>query len=208
MSKKRGLSLEEKRTRMLEVFYEKKDVFQLKELEKIGPQEKGVVSQSVKEVVQSLVDDGFVESERIGTSVYFWSFPSKATQSRKRKLEQLETQETELGEKANEIVQEAKRAKLSRNETPEREEMIATIRKLEEEQKQLKKVLEQYRDSDPDAIAQERQDIKDFTQHANRWTENVFTFQTWLRNKFSMSESEIKKSFGIPEELDYLEEEI
>lgn len=38
--------------------------------------------------------------------------------------------------------------------------MIATIRKLEEEQKQLKKVLEQYRDSDPDAIAQERQDIK------------------------------------------------
>ena len=37
MSKKRGLSLEEKRSRMLEIFYEKKDFFLLKELEKIAP---------------------------------------------------------------------------------------------------------------------------------------------------------------------------
>ena len=41
MSKKRGLSLEEKRTKMLEIFYEKKDFFLLKELEKIAPKEKG-----------------------------------------------------------------------------------------------------------------------------------------------------------------------
>jgi hypothetical protein len=41
MSKKRGLSLEEKRMRMLEIFYEKKDFFLLKEMEKIAPKEKG-----------------------------------------------------------------------------------------------------------------------------------------------------------------------
>lgn len=41
----------------------------------MGPQEKGIVAQSVKEVVQSLVDDGYVDSERIGTSIYFWAFP-------------------------------------------------------------------------------------------------------------------------------------
>lgn len=35
--------------------------------------------QSVKEVVQSLVDDGLVDTDRIGTSNYFWSFPSKAS---------------------------------------------------------------------------------------------------------------------------------
>ena len=53
-SKKRGLSLAEKRQRMLEIFYTKKDFFLLKELEKIGPKEKGITSQSVKDVVQSL----------------------------------------------------------------------------------------------------------------------------------------------------------
>lgn len=45
------------------------------ELEKIAPKEKGITMQSVKEVVQSLVDDHQVDSEKIGTSIYFWSFP-------------------------------------------------------------------------------------------------------------------------------------
>ena len=34
-------------------------------------------SMSVKDVLQSLVDDGLVDSDRIGTSNYFWAFPSK-----------------------------------------------------------------------------------------------------------------------------------
>ena len=116
MSKKKGLSFEEKRDRMLEVFYSHKDVYQLKDLEKICPkvgrdtvefgwtkasenmdgwmdrkyspcrrvyvlfvlQEKGIISQSVKEVLTSLCDDGLVDTEKVGTSVYFWAFPSKA----------------------------------------------------------------------------------------------------------------------------------
>lgn len=56
-----------------------KDFFNLKELEKIAPKEKGIISQSVKEVVQSLVDDGLVDTDKIGSSVYFWAFPSKAS---------------------------------------------------------------------------------------------------------------------------------
>ena len=40
-----------------------------------------VVMQSVKEVLQSLVDDDLVDSEKIGTSIYFWAFPSKALHS-------------------------------------------------------------------------------------------------------------------------------
>ena len=40
MSKKKGLSFEEKRDRMLEVFYVNKDVYQLKDLERICPKVK------------------------------------------------------------------------------------------------------------------------------------------------------------------------
>ena len=35
-------------------------------------------SMSVKDILQSLVDDSLVDSDRIGTSNYFWAFPSKA----------------------------------------------------------------------------------------------------------------------------------
>ena len=40
-SKKKGLSLEEKRQRMMEIFYETEDVFLLKDIEKIAPKSKG-----------------------------------------------------------------------------------------------------------------------------------------------------------------------
>ena len=72
---KKGLSLEEKRKKMMEIFYETKDVYLLKDLEKIAPKSKGITPMSVKEVVTSLVDDGLVDSEKIGTSIYFWAFP-------------------------------------------------------------------------------------------------------------------------------------
>ena len=45
-------------------------------------QAKGITSMSVKEVVTSLADDGMVDTDKIGTSVYFWAFPSKATANR------------------------------------------------------------------------------------------------------------------------------
>lgn len=47
---------------------------------------------SVKEVLQSLVDDNMVDCERVGTSNYYWAFPSKAMHARKRRLEELDKQ--------------------------------------------------------------------------------------------------------------------
>lgn len=35
---------------------------------------------SVKDILMSLVDDGMVDTDKIGTSVYFWAFPGKARQ--------------------------------------------------------------------------------------------------------------------------------
>ena len=38
------------------------------------------VSQSVKEVLDSLLADNIVDTDKIGTSVLYWAFPSKASQ--------------------------------------------------------------------------------------------------------------------------------
>ena len=75
MSKKKGLSVDEKRKRMMEVFYEKKDVFQLKELEKICPKEKGITPMSVKEILQSLVDDDMVRDAKTIVCLPFITYP-------------------------------------------------------------------------------------------------------------------------------------
>ena len=120
MSKRKGLSLEEKRQVMLNLLMESKGVFTLKvrnrqliginesfadesaaqELESLGSKA-GVVSNTIKDVVQSLVDDRLVDIERsgwrgalklpnvqsvassvhalpVGSGNYYWAFPSKA----------------------------------------------------------------------------------------------------------------------------------
>jgi hypothetical protein len=99
-ARKKGVSLDEKRKRLLDYFYEKaranrprasaaerasagaqKGVFNLKDLEKGASKEKGIgaprcaclaaphhpaVAQTVKDVLQGLVDDGLVDTDKIG----------------------------------------------------------------------------------------------------------------------------------------------
>ena len=75
-SNRKGLSLDEKRAKLLEVYYDKKEPLNLKEVEKFGAK-KGIVLQSVKDVNQSLVDDNLVETDRIGIGCFWWALPSK-----------------------------------------------------------------------------------------------------------------------------------
>lgn len=91
MSSRKPLSIEEKRQRTLDFLTTTADFFHLKELEKLLPKQKGIgkvcfgclfiVMQTVKDVVQSLVEDRLVCAEKIGTSNYYWCFPSTAMQT-------------------------------------------------------------------------------------------------------------------------------
>lgn len=103
-SKRAGVSAAEKRTRMLALLHETQDFFILKELEKLAAKSKGIVSQSVKEVLQELKDDRLIECEKIGTSIYYWAFPATAAvgkesalAAKKAELTTLEATEKQLG---------------------------------------------------------------------------------------------------------------
>ncbi|XP_021186097.3 meiotic nuclear division protein 1 homolog [Helicoverpa armigera] len=205
MSKKRGLSAEEKKIRMLEIFHNSKDFFQLKELEKIAPKEKGITMQSVKEVVQNLVDDHLVDSEKIGTSIYFWSFPSKAKNAKKRKLHDLQNEVQECSKKLKKTEDLIAHESIGREQCQERTEVLATLERLEKQEEKLKRELQKYRDSDPEYIAQLKTEIQDLKAAANRWTENIYILKSYIKNTFQMENDVIEQSFNIPSDLDYIE---
>ncbi|XP_044286582.1 tripartite motif-containing protein 2 isoform X4 [Varanus komodoensis] len=169
-SKKRGLSVEEKRTRMMEIFFETKDVFQLKDIEKIAPKEKGITAMSVKEILQSLVDDGMVDTDRIGTSNYFWAFPSKALHTRKRKLEDLQIQFSEYSQKKRSLEESIEKSKVGRQDTAERAALTKELTALRQKKDQLKGEIDKYKECDPDIIEEIRQANKVAKEAANRWT--------------------------------------
>ncbi|CAH0401009.1 unnamed protein product [Chilo suppressalis] len=205
MSKKRGLSADEKKTRMLEIFHQSKDFFQLKELEKIAPKEKGITMQSVKEVVQSLVDDHLVDSEKIGTSIYFWSFPSKAFLAKRKKLNDLQSEVDESTKKLKKAEESLITESVGREPCDERNEALSSLEQILKKEQLLKTELQKYRDFDPEYIAQLKTEIEELKAAVNRWTENIYILKSYVKNTFQMENEVIDQSFGIPPDLDYME---
>ncbi|XP_061440559.1 meiotic nuclear division protein 1 homolog isoform X3 [Rhineura floridana] len=182
-----------------------KDVFQLKDIEKIAPKEKGITAMSVKEVLQSLVDDSMVDTDRIGTSNYFWAFPSKALHAKKRKLEELQNQFSEYNQKKKSLQETTEKSKIGREDTAERAALTKEVTTLQKKKEQLKAEIDKYKECDPDIIEEVRQANKVSKEAANRWTDNIFAVKSWAKRKFGFEESKIDKTFGIPEDFDYVD---
>lgn len=160
MSKKRGVSAEEKRARLLELFYEKKEFFQLKELEKIAPKEKGIVVGSVKETLQHLVDNQLVDTDKIGLSVYYWAFPSKAINGRKRKITDLEREVVEAKKKLKKATCEAAAADDKSEDQEKLKGLLENLTDLQIERDEILNAVKKYRDNDPKVVAMKQERIK------------------------------------------------
>ncbi|KAJ0971408.1 hypothetical protein J5N97_019367 [Dioscorea zingiberensis] len=207
MSKKRGLSLEEKREQMLQIFYDSQDFFLLKELEKLGPK-KGVISQSVKDVVQSLVDDDLVLKDKIGTSVYFWSLPSCAGNQLRNAYSKLESDLASSRKRYAELKEQRDNLKKGREESDEREAALEELKAVESQHKKLTEELACYADNDPAALESMKNAIEVAHEATNRWTDNIFTLQQWCSNNFPESKELLEhmyKEVGITEDFDYLQ---
>ncbi|KAH9762747.1 Meiotic nuclear division protein 1-like [Citrus sinensis] len=179
----------------------------LKELEKLGPK-KGVITQSVKDVVQSLVDDDLVLKDKIGTSVYFWSLPSCAGNQLRNVYRKLESDLQSSKKRHTELVEQCNALKKGREESDEREEALEELKAVELKHIELKDEMGQYADNDPAAFEAMKNAIEVAHAAANRWTDNIFTLQQWCSNNFPQAKEELEqmyKDVGIPEDFDYLE---
>ncbi|KND04491.1 uncharacterized protein SPPG_00219 [Spizellomyces punctatus DAOM BR117] len=202
MSKKKGLSFEEKRTRLAEFFYETKDFWQLKDVEKLASKSKGIVIQSIKEVLDSLVSDNIVTVEKIGTSNYYWSFPSTAVQTRKRKIDELEDEVNKLQEKRNELQLSISEAQGGREKTDERIVLLSQLAEAESLRKEHLAELERFRDCDPALLEAKEKATRVAKDAANRWTDNIFALQSYCSRTFNISSQQFYEQFNIPEDFD------
>ncbi|XP_057966976.1 meiotic nuclear division protein 1 homolog [Malania oleifera] len=207
MSKKRGLSLDEKREKILQIFYESQDFFLLKELEKLGPR-KGVISQSVKDVVQSLVDDDLVLKDKIGTSVYFWSLPSCAGNQLRNVHRKLDSDMQSGERRLAELLGQCDALKKGREESDEREKALGELKAVELKYNELKDEMGKYADNDPAAFEAMKKAIEVSHTAANRWTDNIFALQQWCSNNFPQAKEQLEHMYqeiGITDDFDYLE---
>ncbi|KAM7354226.1 meiotic nuclear division protein 1 homolog isoform 1-T3 [Cochliomyia hominivorax] len=206
MSKKKPLSAEEKQINLLELFHESNDVYQLKDLERLAPQEKGIVMQSVKATLQELVDNGLVQSAKISGSLYYWSFPSENLQQLQRQLNEVESKTAKVQQKIEETQTKLKMHVDASEDLSAIEVITREISVLKEEKSNLDKEMKKYEhEVEYEEVKAKENDTKKLLEAANRWTDNVFMIKTWCKRKFDKQEREINKAFGIPDELDYVD---
>jgi len=202
--KKKGVSFDEKRERLLKIFHDRNEVLNLKELEKYGPKA-GIVLQTVKEVLESLLSDDLVETDKIGAANFYWSLPSKAFQNLSNKCVEFKQNTQKIVENKQHVEVDLMAAQEGREDTEERRAKMEKMKQLKQKYEESKKSIEKYKRNDPERLKSLETEAKAFKDKANLWTDNIFTTKQWITNKYpSYSEDDINKNFQIPAELENL----
>ncbi|KAN0091008.1 Meiotic nuclear division protein 1 [Tylopilus felleus] len=198
----RGLSAEEKRVKLLEIFHESKDFYQLKELEKLGPKLKGIVSQSVKEVLQSLVDDGLVQGDKIGSSNFFWSFPSQRGSILRNRLDAAKGAKKNHENQVAELGAAIERERAVRPESVARTSALQKVVEARQEIAALEKELEAYGACDPAKVEEKKRAITLAHEAAVRWTDNYSILLAYFTRQNGVDVQEIRRYLDIGEDYE------
>lgn len=206
MSRKKGLSFEEKCTKMVELLHESLEPFNLKQLETVAQKKKGIVSKTVKDVLQMLIADGLIMTDKVGSGVYYWSFPSQVLIQMENKIAAEEQALEGERKRKRELDDELAEVKRVRVEGDERTEMLGRVEELTAKEEALDAEIAKYSAIDPDALKDMYLDMKDAYLAANRWTDNIFALKSYAKNKFNMDGGVFDQAFQIPETFDYVDE--
>ncbi|CAE6481533.1 unnamed protein product [Rhizoctonia solani] len=216
----RGLSAEEKRVKLVELFHETRDFYQLKELEKLAPKMKGIVSQSVKEVLQSLVDDNLVQMDKIGSSncelpcEQESEFDAKRNSllelsqcqrsltgnlsSAKEELVALESKITSLtSEIENEVAQ--------REDTEDRRASLAQLAQNRATLTELEAEMAQYGLADPAVLERKRRAVVLAREAACRWTDNYSVLFSHITKTLGCDAGELRMFLGVGDDYEDIE---
>ncbi|KAG2074648.1 meiotic nuclear division protein 1 [Suillus decipiens] len=198
----RGLSLEEKRTKLLEIFHESANFYQLKELEKLGPKLKGIVSQTVKEVLQSLVDDGLVQGDKIGASNFFWSFPSQRGTIVQNRLDNLKETRTSHEAQLAELKTALEYERTLRPLSDSRAAALEQLTSMKQQLAVLQEEIDAYGACDPVKVEEKRRAVTLAHEAAVRWTDNYSILLSHFTRQTGMDAQDIRKYLEIGEDYE------
>jgi hypothetical protein len=185
------------------------------------------VQQSVKDVNQQLVDEGIVQTDKLGIGNFYWLFASQTFNLRQtrtpnkshtdnlltfsfffQELEKIQSQlaairasNADLAQRVDEQKREASNDSVSPEERAAKMARLSELEALDgAQQTQLRDLAE----LDPDTLVAMQKDTAVAVEAANRWTDAVNTLSSQLRNQFNVPAEAISEKYGVPADLDYV----
>ena len=87
----------------------------------------------------------------------------------------------------------------------QRQHLMEKLKKAQKEDEKLTKQLEKFCDCDPEVFGQMAEGLQVSKDSANRWIENIWILEGWMKKKFVGHEQDIKQLFkqkGVTDDLD------
>ena len=152
------------------------------------------------------MDDNYVQTDKIGSGNYYWSFPGAQGAQAKKRLEEARAGLAAAKErlaKAKEAEAASRQGREDRDGT--RAAKLKQLAELKARREGLEERLEMMKANDPEELQRIIDLGNEMKQHAIRWTENLFSVKSWLvqkKNVASYQVDELFKSCGLPKNLD------
>ena len=154
----------------------------------------------VKDILNSLTGDNLVETEKIGSSAYYWSLPTRVIKAKKKDIERLDQQIEEVTNNINNVNKKIDEAKALRMESDERTKKLEQLDEYNELISQKKKFISKFEKKDPERYEKINKDSKTVLDLYEHWSDNIFTIAQWYRTKFC-SNDKLDEMFPDLQEL-------
>jgi hypothetical protein len=201
MSKRKGVSAQEKRDRLLTMLRDSKRPWSTKEVEK-SAKSLGFHAMAMPDVLNSLLDDSLVEKEKIGSANYVWSFPSDAYKRAKLKHDTYTSEVEALTAELTENEEKKRELEEGREETTEYVQMYEELKTKKQELGELEKAAVANSANDPEALGKLSNLVEQMRQNINRVTENTFELFTYLTKKKGFDRTMVKDFLKMSDSFD------
>ncbi|KAG1816108.1 meiotic nuclear division protein 1 [Suillus subaureus] len=159
-----------------------------------GPQ----VSQTVKEVLQSLVDDGLVQGDKIGASNFFWSFPSQKGTIVQNRLDNVKETRTSYEAQLAELKTAIEHERTLRPSKPALEQLTSMKKQLAV----LQEEIDAYGACDPVKVEEKRRAVTLAHEAAVRWTDNYSILLSHFTRQTGMDAQDIRRYLEIGDDYE------
>ncbi|CAD2111574.1 meiotic nuclear division protein 1, putative [Plasmodium vinckei] len=200
--KKKGKSNEDKKLILYDIMLESESFFILKELEALAPK-KGIRSIFVKDLVQQLIDDNKIKSEKVGAQNVFWILKTEESSILQNKYQELKDKKEEYDEMATvekEIYSKLENSLSLKND--ELKDILKEVKKVLDNIEIKKSELDKLKKTDIRQIEKMKIQSNFATESIERWNNNIFLLKQWIQDRTKNSGDVVDRLLGIKDIFD------
>ena len=198
MKKKKGLSVDDKRQILLSLFKGSGSFFHYKDIEKHCTKNK-ISFMIVKDLLAGITADNLLETEKIGSSSFYWSLPNRVYDAKKKQFERENANIEKAKNEIESLKQKIEENKSIRVENDERKKNLEELAELENQKKEYLKILKDFESKDPEKYEKYKNATKNMGQLNDFWVDNIYTIEQWM--KIKRPDMEFEKIFPSVQEL-------